>query len=134
MYEEEALKQKKELERWKLRSELLLQLAGNPASQGIDVNSEVSSCRNSVISYATEFSDYNSDIAVLEDVEQVLQEISKEELEKHFYGICVRAKLALDKGHPGKKLNVSEVYADVLRENIAVSKWKEYVSRIIDNL
>lgn len=134
LYEEEAYKQRKEMEKWRLRSELLLQLAGNPASEGVEVNSDVGSSRSSSISFATGISDFNSDIANLEDVEQVLQEISKEELEKHFYGLCVRAKLLLPKDHACQGLSVSKLYASVQSENIPVSKWREYISRIIGNL
>ena len=80
MYEEEAKRQKKELEKWKLRSEVILQLAGNPISQTIDVNSDIGSNRSSSVSFGTCFSDFEDDI--LENTELVFQAISEEELEK----------------------------------------------------
>jgi hypothetical protein len=128
LYQEEADRQKKELEKWKLRSELLLQLAGNPASQGLEVDSDVESGRSSCISYVSGISDNFHDIANLDDIEQVLHEISEEELEKHFYGICVRAKLALPKRHPNSEIPVSSLFEEVKIKQIPVSHWKEFVS------
>ena len=107
-----------------------MQLAGNPASQGVDVNSDVGSSRNSVISHTTVFSDVSSDVGVIEDVEQVLQAISEEELEKHFYRIFVKAKLSLPKNHKGHSINIADVYSQVLEKNIPVSQWKDFISRI----
>ena len=129
LYQEEAERQKKELEKWKLRSELLLQLAGNPASQGIEVDSDVESGRSSCISYVTGFSENNNDIANLEDIENVLHEISEEELEKHFYGICVRAKLSLPKNHPLSNISISHLFEEVKNLNVPVSQWKDFVGR-----
>ena len=121
------------MEKWRLRSELLLQLAGNPASEGIEVNSDIGSSRSSTISFGTGISDFHSDIANLEEVEQVLQDISKEELEKHFYAMCVRAKLNMPKEHPCQRLAVNTIYAAVLAENIPVSRWREYVIKVLGN-
>lgn len=128
LYQEEAERQRKELEKWKMRSELLLQLAGNPASQGLDIDSDLGSGRGSVVSFATGFSDYPSDVGNLEDVEQVLQAISEEELEKHFYNICIRAKISLPKTHPHSNTPVAELFAEVQRNNIPVSQWRDYIN------
>lgn len=128
LYQEEAERQKKELEKWKMRSELLLQLAGNPAGQGFDIDSDLGSGRSSVVSFGTGFSDYPNDVGNIEDVEQVLQAISEEELEKHFYTICIRAKIALPKHHPCSNQPVSELFNEVQHKNIPVSQWRDYIN------
>jgi hypothetical protein len=134
MYQEEAERQRREMEKWKLRSELLLQLAGNPAGEGLEVDSELSSERSSIISFSTGFSEFGNDIGNLEDIEQVLLSISEEELEKHFYGLCVRAKMSLPKGHPGHDVPISKIYLKVQSEGIPISQWKDYLSKTIGNL
>lgn len=131
MYQEEAERQKRELEKWKLRSELLLQLAGNPAGQALEVDSDVGSERGSVISFSTGFSDFATDVGNLEDIEQVLQAISEEELEKHFYSLCVRAKMSLSKNHPGQDVAISELYKLVQLNNVPVSQWRDYISSFL---
>ncbi|CAG9323535.1 unnamed protein product [Blepharisma stoltei] len=129
-YEEEAERQKKELERWKLRSELLLQFAGNACPEGFnEVNSDLSSEYDniSVISYSTGYSDFPSDIGRIEEAEQALQAISEEQLEKYFYTICIKKKFELPKNHPGHELEIAKLYETCREDNIPVSKWEEYV-------
>ena len=117
-----------------MRSELLLQLAGNPASKGINVDSEIGSSRCSSLSFVSNFSEIENDIGNVADVEQVLQSISEEELEKHFYGLCVRAKMSLPKEHHWHEKPISEIYLEVTRKSIPVSQWKEYISKEIIDL
>ena len=108
-----------------MRSEVILQLAGNPISQTIDVNSDIGSNRSSSVSFGTCFSDFEDDI--LENTELVFQAISEEELEKHFYCLCVRAKMSLSKHHQETNIGISELYSEVLSKKIPVSQWKDYI-------
>ncbi|CAG9318715.1 unnamed protein product [Blepharisma stoltei] len=130
-YEEEAEQQRRELERWKLRSELLLQLAGNSGGKEIDtVTSDLGSDleRNSQISFVTGVSEYNTDIGNIEDAEQVIQEISEEELEKYFYSICIKKKLELPRNHPAHGKPISNLYSQCKTQQIPISQWEEFVN------
>lgn len=134
-YEEEAERQKKELERWRLRSELLLQLAGNSGPQELeDVTSDMGSDaeRLSVVSYSTGLSDFNSDIGNIEDAESIFQAISEEELEKYFYSICIKKKLELSKNHPAHARPISKLYADCKTEKIPVSQWEDFIKTALN--
>lgn len=131
MYEEEAKKQKKELEKWKLRSEILLQLAANPSNQLHDIDSDLGSDTTSVVSFSTGHSELvpNSESPFEIDIEQVLKAISAEELEKYFYRLCFKAKMSLPKSHPQQNIIISDLYKSVQQNNIPVSQWKDFISR-----
>jgi len=132
-YEEEAERQRRELERWKLRGQLLLQLVGD-SKNFEEVNSDVGSDLDnfSAVSFSTGYSDLNSDVANLEEAEQVLSEISQEELEKYFYSLCLKKKMALPKSHQKHSLAISQLFKNCTEGGIPVSKWPDYVNAAFD--
>ncbi|OMJ89502.1 hypothetical protein SteCoe_8298 [Stentor coeruleus] len=128
IYQEEAEKQKKELEKWKLRSELLLQLAANSSNQLHHIDSDIGSDTASVVSFSTGHSELVRNSEINFDIEQVLKAISAEELEKHFYNLYLKTKMSLPKSNSQQNTAISDLYKHVQQNNIPVSQWKEFIS------
>lgn len=133
-YEEEVVRQRQELEKWKLRNELLSQLASSTAPKGFrDIDSDVDGeCdRSSVVSGSSGLSEVVSDVGDLEAANQMLQEISEEELEKYFYSRFLRKKYALPRHHKGREISIKEAYEKCNELGIGVSQWDKYIDNLL---
>jgi hypothetical protein len=133
-YEVEVARQRQELEKWKLRNELLSQLAASTAPKGFrDIDSDVDGeCdKSSVISGSSGLSEVMSDVGDVETANQMLQEISEEELEKYFYSRFLRKKYALPRHHKAREISIKEAYEKCIEMRIGVSQWDKYIDNLL---
>ncbi|CAG9330870.1 unnamed protein product [Blepharisma stoltei] len=130
IYEEEMARQRQELERWKLRSEILLELVDAFRPQGVneirsDMGSETFTI-SSVYSKATEYTEQKEE-------KQSSHSLTEEELEKYFYSICIRKKMSFSKNHPARDIIICHLYDKCKRENIPVALWDDFIDENLQN-
>lgn len=140
MYEEEAARQRLELEKWKLRNELLIQLASSTAEGLSEVRSDLDD-RYSVLSFKSCLSsvtdlgnDLGSDFADLKSANEMLDDINEEEQERYFYSLFLRKKYNLSRHHKGRGMSIKESYEDCTAKKIPLNLWEKYIDSILDNL
>ncbi|OMJ86856.1 hypothetical protein SteCoe_11567 [Stentor coeruleus] len=76
-------------------------------------------------SFISMFSDYSFDITEKKDRTESAE--SSETLEKYFYSLCIKKKLALPHSHPAKNLSIFHLYQECLNKNIPIEQWKNFV-------
>lgn len=128
-YEEEAELQRRELMRWQHRSEILLQLAANSRPRGISkISSEIGSesDSHSVCSVISN-PDCNEPVDI-EHAANLLEEYSKEELDKYFFSIALTKKLEYPNLHRVNSIRVSDLYKKCCDRNVKPSLWENFIA------
>mmetsp|Transcript_7495 Transcript_7495/g.7355 ORF Transcript_7495/g.7355 Transcript_7495/m.7355 type:complete len:118 (+) Transcript_7495:72-425(+) len=114
------------------RSEILMKLKEDSfPSRFYDISSDVGSDVEVLsISFSTGYSEF-SDVDNFEDEEKVRENISSEQLKKHFYSICLKKKHQISNSHKANMISESDLYMRCIDENVPVGKWEEFIDEQI---
>lgn len=130
LYEEEMARQQKELERWRIRSEILMELIGNLNPKNLlEITSDMGSeafASNSISSKATEITEQRED-----DITPNI--LTSDELEKYFYSICIRKKMIYPKDHPAKGVIIYLLFQKCKDQNVPVTVWDDFIEENLKN-
>ncbi|CAG9327167.1 unnamed protein product [Blepharisma stoltei] len=127
-YEIEAESQKKELEKWKLRTNLLLNIGGNPLRESIEeIHSEIDPDED-LFSSSLSTIDAQPD-SDSEDYDDGDEELDEDQIEKYFYAICLKKKLKSPQSRPSKDISIADLYKKCQKENIEFSQWEDFIDQ-----